>query len=726
MTATRSSGRALSLVAWTCLAAAGLYHLYFHAAYTLDDAYISFRYARNLARGAGLTWNPGEYVKGYSNTLYTLLMSVPELFGQDPITLSKALGYASFAGILAAGVRSYVGHLEPTLRDRALWFALLCAASTSLAVHCMNGLETGFYAALVFAGVLRRVREQELGLRPWSALLFAAAVLTRPEGSLLFLAAALHDLLWRVWRRRFRLQDLAFYLGPALVYVLELWLSTRYYGAALPNTYYAKTSGTHGVLETLLGLWRGAQAQLREGSYLSLGMLGTGLGSLGFCLALPALFERRFQRRNCALTAVVLAQLVFIVRAGDDWAPAFRFGVPLLPPLFLLIAGSLGTLSALARRYQRPLGWVLAGALVALIIPRQISDSRAIDKERFVNAENKLVQGAFFATLAEPGSTLSSFDIGGQGYAAGGFDVLDTAGLTSRETVGCRRGGARCARYAELIMPELVRLHSNRARDAFVSKTVVRHAPYLALDGGKYLLLRALVFPSQLPKWLRPSPERAPLRAADAPDTATPRQELTVTLYFERRGPVNAVAERRLVWRSARGQSDAHASASVLTHVSSQEEWHEGELFADRVHLRAPDALGQHTLTWLSDPPTTVASVNVVERAAPRARELVAQASTGDTEARLQQLSRATRLDKSEARKPFQQAVVTFARELRAEASANQDALAALRGVQRARAWLVRAFWESGHALPELRRELDDNGALRARLIAQLLDTRGP
>ena len=28
-----------------------------------DDAYISFRYARNLADGLGLVWNAGEYVK---------------------------------------------------------------------------------------------------------------------------------------------------------------------------------------------------------------------------------------------------------------------------------------------------------------------------------------------------------------------------------------------------------------------------------------------------------------------------------------------------------------------------------------------------------------------------------------------------------------------------------------------------------------------------------------
>lgn len=40
-----------------------------------DDAYISYRYAENLARGQGLVFNRGERVEGYSNFLYVLVMA---------------------------------------------------------------------------------------------------------------------------------------------------------------------------------------------------------------------------------------------------------------------------------------------------------------------------------------------------------------------------------------------------------------------------------------------------------------------------------------------------------------------------------------------------------------------------------------------------------------------------------------------------------------------------
>ena len=39
-----------------------------------DDAMISMRYARNLARGYGLVWNPGgERIEGYTNPLWVSL-----------------------------------------------------------------------------------------------------------------------------------------------------------------------------------------------------------------------------------------------------------------------------------------------------------------------------------------------------------------------------------------------------------------------------------------------------------------------------------------------------------------------------------------------------------------------------------------------------------------------------------------------------------------------------
>src|SRR5215475_4173315 len=49
-----------------------------------DDGMISMRYARNLAEGHGLTWNPdGERVQGISNLGLTLAMALIHLLPVD-------------------------------------------------------------------------------------------------------------------------------------------------------------------------------------------------------------------------------------------------------------------------------------------------------------------------------------------------------------------------------------------------------------------------------------------------------------------------------------------------------------------------------------------------------------------------------------------------------------------------------------------------------------------
>ncbi|MEO5618208.1 MAG: hypothetical protein ABIS67_10585, partial [Candidatus Eisenbacteria bacterium] len=71
---------ATTLTAWRLAALTSLF-------WAQDDAYISFRYARNLLRGEGLVFNVGERVEGYTNFLWTVLSSIPMAMGQaDPIT----------------------------------------------------------------------------------------------------------------------------------------------------------------------------------------------------------------------------------------------------------------------------------------------------------------------------------------------------------------------------------------------------------------------------------------------------------------------------------------------------------------------------------------------------------------------------------------------------------------------------------------------------------------
>ena len=65
--------------------------------FILDDAFISFVYARNFANGAGLVWN-GERVEGYTNFLWTLLLGLGMKAGVAPERGSVLLGLLAFGG----------------------------------------------------------------------------------------------------------------------------------------------------------------------------------------------------------------------------------------------------------------------------------------------------------------------------------------------------------------------------------------------------------------------------------------------------------------------------------------------------------------------------------------------------------------------------------------------------------------------------------------------------
>ncbi len=56
---------------------------------TGDDAYITFRYARNLISGLGYVFNPGEHVLGTTTPLYTLYLALAGRLGLDFILVGK-------------------------------------------------------------------------------------------------------------------------------------------------------------------------------------------------------------------------------------------------------------------------------------------------------------------------------------------------------------------------------------------------------------------------------------------------------------------------------------------------------------------------------------------------------------------------------------------------------------------------------------------------------------
>jgi len=311
-------------------------------AWLSDDAFISFRYAQNLALGHGLVYNPGERVEGYTNFLWTLIAAGVLRLGGDLALWSHASGVLLGVLIVVGTCRMAGPLIGPPW---ALVAALLTGTSQSLLLYTArgSGLETGLFTLLVLAGGGAYLAHERLGPRGLAAagLAFALAALTRPEGLLVFALTALHAGLTAVMRQqggpaerlRATLPPLLALGAPflALFGPYFLW-RLGYYGDLLPNTFYAKTGG--GLKQIERGLAYAGAFTLTIGGPLLLVIAAPWLRSWRAALV---------SWRSYALL-VTLTYSAYIIVVGGDHFRGERFFVPLVPWFAILIADGLATL----------------------------------------------------------------------------------------------------------------------------------------------------------------------------------------------------------------------------------------------------------------------------------------------------------------------------------------------------------------------------------------------
>jgi len=383
-----------------------------------DDAYISFRYARHLAQGEGLVFNPAREVpvEGYSNFLWVLW-----------------LGASEWLGIGAAAA--------------ARWTSGLCGALLLLSVvrflrrrTDQSPLSIGATALFLFLCFDRLLGDVERP-RPWSAAAFAlATALVRADGAvwvgmLLVGVLALHPL------KRCRPAHLRAILIVSAVLVLGvgvhvLWrLST--YGDFLPLTARVKAGFS--------------TARLARGlNYIVAWLLV--LPSIPIILIAGAALSRSLPRRIAVPAAAILSiAALYAVWIGGDFMPFGRFLFPAIPFLALLFGAVIDRLGSSHRR----LAWVLIAVCVGTSLgahfdrnavpesARRLFDFRPdrawqseVERrdEMVLNVRRWVLLGRALDRWTDASESLVLGGIGAVGYHSELF-IYDTYGLVTPEVV---------------------------------------------------------------------------------------------------------------------------------------------------------------------------------------------------------------------------------------------------------------------------------------------------
>ena len=393
--------------------------LAWRAAWTCDDALISFRYVRHWVAGDGLVFNAGEHVEGFSNFTFLVLLAPFRAAGADLFVAANVLGIVATAVQLAAVVWLFARREAPLAV--IAFVAALFATDRIAIVWATGGLETAVHGALVLA-VLALQLERPERIRTLAALHVALAA-SRPEGIVFAVVWFAHLAATRRWSELRRALN---WFVPLAVVLVGARLV--YYGAVVANPYRSKVDG----VPTLAA---GAHYAL---AFLSrMGLFGVAALATMPLVVLGVRAWRSAARWHAPLvlaSAFVVVQLAAVLVAGGDYMTDFRLLAPIVGPFYVVI----GCLAALA--WQRRA--LAAAALVVLaaghayrqLAPDAISPGApAPDDHKQVLTIARDQPQRFARALdafAEPGDSILA---DWAGYMAYGHDLrtIDATGLVS-------------------------------------------------------------------------------------------------------------------------------------------------------------------------------------------------------------------------------------------------------------------------------------------------------
>ena len=404
-----------------CLVAMGigLFNIRHYSAFTVDDAYISFRYAENFAKGLGLVFNQGEYVEGYTNFLWVILLGILKKIGFDVPAMSLLLG-ALFSLLTLAGTFLLSATISRTrhiseLSTYFLTFSLFwLASSRSFAIWSVAGLETPLFMCVFTFAVWRHIYEEMRTARiPYSAALFGLMSLTRPEGIMYFGITLLHTIIYRLLFARKGIMNLwkRILIFSAFVLPHFVW-RWSYYGKFFPNTYYIKVSG---------------DLRLSGFKYVYEFFLLYGGAAFFLVCCFVLLATRVREYWTSYLLSIIGLSILYFVYVGGDWMPEFRFFAPILPFFFLCLQEGLRALPGLF--LGKNTRWATVGVIMIMLTLLVNNGIHGYMNPPFDSRNDGHVEiGYILKEYASPDDVIAAIDIGAMAYISG-LRMIDYFGL---------------------------------------------------------------------------------------------------------------------------------------------------------------------------------------------------------------------------------------------------------------------------------------------------------
>lgn len=348
--------------------------------FTMDDAYIIYRYASNLASGNGLVFNPGEYPQseGLTSPLWAVLLSLGPLTGIDIKLLSKVLGVlftALTAVIIWLSVYNIIKYLiddrkstekntnpdnYPGILSSAAVFIYLF--NPYVAGNSISGMETsmaGFcYTAFLFAtlvlGSIKQVKYMIYYAAGASVIFALSSALLRPELTLSIFVIYLLCIIFYKNNRKYVLASFGFFIVLGIIYFI---LRYNYYEMLFPLPFYVKQTG-------LKQLFSGLSETIRF-------IMVWSVAAPMFIILVIWLFKNLKSNPIFILTTGILIQLLYWIFPLHEMGFGYRYFQPLVPAVAVIIMTGTGiffsfTKNILQNKYRIIISTILILPLLIL------------------------------------------------------------------------------------------------------------------------------------------------------------------------------------------------------------------------------------------------------------------------------------------------------------------------------------------------------------------------
>lgn len=417
-------------------------HASLYGRWLVDDAGITFAYARNISEGSGPVLQQGApAVEGYSDPLWLLVLITGRLAGlfdrgellglPDYVVFTKGIALLCCAGLLAA-VHWASGRLTRLRWAVTLGTAAGLAILPSFVIWSFSGLENALYAMLVviLAAIMFRAVLSGWLISNRAAVLTATfallAALTRPDGAiyaaaypLVVLAMASRTSLPAAVRKA-ALSSFTF-LVPYVAF--SLW-RLAVFGRLTPNTAAAKAQTVPGWED----FERAIEPVQAVGWVLILAVVG--------CVSIVLVTPSRTRTAMVPLLITLGLAITAFCCLPTDWMEQYRFATPIWAVgawVAVLATGHVVARSSVRRRAIVVTGLGLGLLLTSQVVIRDVHAFRAeptVPLCMVADRYGRTING-YADLLHVQGGSLLAPDLGGTALTSR-LTAIDLTGLADK------------------------------------------------------------------------------------------------------------------------------------------------------------------------------------------------------------------------------------------------------------------------------------------------------